>query len=94
MGIARSLLSQKYGSLPLPSYWGNLYGNFARFYYQILPKFVLKYYPKSTIWVIYPCILNFGDFIYEVTYPEHYSNVREETEIFSYFGIMFLIEIQ
>ena len=34
MGITRSLLPQKYGNLPLPSYWGNLYGNFAHFYYQ------------------------------------------------------------
>ena len=44
-GIARSPLPQKYGNLPLPSYWGNLYGNFARFYYQKLPTFVLKLLP-------------------------------------------------
>ena len=42
MGITRSTLPYKYGNLPLPSYWGNLYGNFALFYYQKSPKFVLK----------------------------------------------------
>ena len=53
-----------------------------------------NYYPKSTIWVIYPFILNFGELIYEVTVPEHYPIIREEIAMFSYFGIMFLIEIQ
>ena len=38
MGIIRSQLTQKYGNLPLPSYWGNLYGNFSRFYYQKVPN--------------------------------------------------------
>ena len=58
------------------------------------PNLFPNYYLKSTIWVIYPIILNFGEFIYEVTFPEHYLIVREETEIFYYFSIMFLIDIQ
>ena len=44
-GITLSPLPQKCGYLPLPSYWGNLYGNFAHFYYQKLPKFLLKLLP-------------------------------------------------
>ena len=44
-GITRSPLPQKYGYLPLPSYWGNFYGNFAHFYYPKLPKFLLKVLP-------------------------------------------------
>ena len=55
------------------------------------PNLFSNYYPKYTIWVIYPFILNFGEFIYEVTLPEHYPIVREETAMFSSFGIMFLI---
>ena len=45
MGITRSPLPYKDGYLPLPSYWGNLYGSFAHFYYQKLPKFLLKLLP-------------------------------------------------
>ena len=45
MGITRSTLPYKYGNLPLPAYWGNLYGNFALFYYQKLPNFFLKLLP-------------------------------------------------
>ena len=56
------------------------------------PNLFSNYYPKYTIWVIYPFILNFGKFIYEVTFPEHYPIVREETVMFSYFGITFLID--
>ena len=71
-------------------------------YLVILHVFMIKnysnlfsnYYPKSTIWLIYPFILNFGEFIYEVTLPEHYHIVLEKKAMFSYFGIMFLIEIQ
>ena len=70
-------------------------------YMVILHVFIIKnypnlfsnYYPKSKIWVIYPFILNFGEFIYEVTFPEHYQIVREETAMFYYFGIMFLIGV-
>ena len=58
------------------------------------PNLFSNYYPKFTIGVIYPFILNFGEFIYEVTFPEHYLIVREEISMFSYFGILFLIEIQ
>ena len=71
-------------------------------YMVILHVFIIKnypnlfsnYYPKYTIWINYPFILNFGEFIYEVTFPEHYPIVREETSMLSYFDIMFLIEIQ
>ena len=56
------------------------------------PYLFSNYYPKFTIWVIYPFILNFGDFIYEVTFPKHYLIVREGTAMLSYFGIMFLID--
>ena len=45
MVITRSPLPYKHGNLPLPSYWVNLNGNFARFYDQKLPKFVLKLLP-------------------------------------------------
>ena len=31
--------------------------------------------------------------IYKFTFPEYYPIVREEMEIFSFFGILFLIEI-
>ena len=55
------------------------------------PNLFSNYYPKYTIWVIYPFILNFGELICEVTFLEHYPIVREETAILSYFGIMFLI---
>ena len=50
------------------------------------PNLFSKYYPKGTIWVIYPFILNFGGFIYEVTFPKHYPIVREETAMFYFFG--------
>ena len=71
-------------------------------YMVILHVFIIKnypnlfsnYYPKYTIRVNYSFILNFGEFIYEVILPEHHPIVREETAMFSYFGIMFLIEIQ
>ena len=36
-GITRSPLPYKYGYLPLPSYWGSFYGNFAHLYYPKLP---------------------------------------------------------
>ena len=57
------------------------------------PSLFSNYYFESTIWVIYPFILNFVEFIYEVTFSEHKPIVREETAMFSYFGIMFMIEI-
>ena len=75
MGITRSPLPYKYGNLPLPYYWGNLYGNFSRFDYKKSPNFFSNYYPKYTIRVNYPFILNLGEFIYEVTLPEHYPIV-------------------
>ena len=56
------------------------------------PNLFSNYYPKYTIWVIYPFILNLGEFIYKVTFPEHYPIVQEETAMFSFFGIMFLID--
>ena len=56
------------------------------------PNLFSNYCPKFTIWVIYPFILNFGELIYEVTFPGHYMIVREETAMFSYFGIMFMID--
>ena len=56
------------------------------------PNLFPNYYPKYTIWVIYPFILNFGKFIYKVISPEHNPIVREETAMLSYFGIMFLID--
>ena len=56
------------------------------------PNLFSNCYPKYTILVNYPFILNFGEFIYGVTFPEHHSIVREETEMFSYFCIMFLID--
>ena len=70
-------------------------------YMVILHVFIIKKYPtlfsdycpKYKIWVIYPFIYNFGEFIYEVTFPKHYLIIREETEMLSYFDIMFLIEI-
>ena len=36
------------------------------------PNLFSDYYPKYTIRVNYPFILNLGEFIYEVTLPEHY----------------------
>ena len=57
------------------------------------PNLFSKYYPKYTIRVNYPFILNLGEFIYKVTFPEHYPIVQEETAMFSYCGITFLIEI-
>ena len=51
-------------------------------------------YPKYKIWVNCPFILNFGEFLYELTFPEHYPIVKEKTAMFSSFGIMFLIEIK
>ena len=35
------------------------------------PNLFSNYYHKYTIWVIYPFILSFGSFIYEVALPEH-----------------------
>ena len=40
------------------------------------PNLFSNYYPKYTIWVNYPFILNAGEFIYKVTLPEHYLIVR------------------
>ena len=62
----------------------------------ILHVFIIKYYPylfssyyhKFIVWVIYPFILNFGEFICEVIFPEYYPIIREETAMFSYFGII------
>ena len=56
------------------------------------PNLFSNYYPKYTIREIYPFILNFGEFIYEVTFPEHYSIVRYEMAMLSYLGIMFLMD--
>ena len=36
--------------------------------------------------------MNLGEFIYEVTSPEHNPIVREEMAMFSFFGILFLID--
>ena len=58
------------------------------------PNWFSNYYPKSIIWVIYPFILNFGEFIHEVTFTEHYLIIQEEIAMLSYYGIMFPIEIQ
>ena len=58
------------------------------------PNFFSNYYPKYKIRVNCPLILNFGEFIYEVTLPEHYLIIREETEMFYCCGITLLIEIQ
>ena len=69
MGITRSRLPYKYGNLPSPSYWGNLYGSFARLNIKNDTNLFSNDYPKSTIWVIYPFILNFGEFIYKVAFP-------------------------
>ena len=71
-------------------------------YMVILHAFIIKkypnlfsnYYPKYISWVIYPFILNFGWFIYEATFPEHYPVIGYDISMFSYFGIVFLIEIQ
>ena len=81
MGITRSPLPWKYGNLPLSSNWGNFMEILYVFIIKNYPKLFSNYYPKFTIWVIYPFILKFGEFIYEVTFPEHYLIVREETEI-------------
>ena len=51
-----------------------------------------NHYPYFIIRIIYPFILNFGEFIYEVTFSEHYPIVQEETSMFSYFGVMFLMD--
>ena len=61
---------------------------------QNYPILFSNYYPKYTIQVNYPFIMNLGEFIYEVIFLEHYLIVREETAMFSYCGIMFLVEIQ
>ena len=53
------------------------------------PNLFSNYYPNSTIRLIYPFILNFGEFIYKVSLPEDYSIAQEETEMIYYFGIMF-----
>ena len=58
------------------------------------PNFFSNYYPKFTIRVIYPFILNLGEFLYEVPFPEYYPIVREEKAMFSYCRITFMIEIQ
>ena len=56
------------------------------------PNLFSNYYPKYTFWVIYPFLMSLGEFIYEVTSPEHNPIVREEMAMFSFFGILFLIE--
>ena len=56
------------------------------------PNLFSNYYPKYTIWVVYPFILNLGEFLYKFTFPEHYPIVREEKAMFSSFSIMFLID--
>ena len=56
------------------------------------PNVFLKYYFKYKIWLIYPFILNLGEFIYKVTFPEHNPIVGKETEMCSFFGIIFLID--
>ena len=56
------------------------------------PNLFSNYYPKYTIWVIYPFILNLGEFIYEFTFPEHYPIVLEETEMLYFLAIIFLID--
>ena len=58
------------------------------------PNLFSNYYPKYTIRVLYPFILNLGEFIYEVHFPEHYPIIREEKSVFSYCHITSLIEIQ
>ena len=58
------------------------------------PNLFSNYYLKYTMRVNYPFIFIFGEFIYEVTFPEHYLIVQEESAMFSYCGITFLIEIQ
>ena len=56
------------------------------------PIFFSNYYPKYTFWVIYPFLMNLGEFIYEVTSHEHNPIVRVEMAMFSFFGILFLID--
>ena len=36
--------------------------------------------------------MHLQEFIYEFTFPEHYPIVQEEIEMFSFFGILFLVE--
>ena len=40
------------------------------FIFKYYPNLFSNYDPKYTIWVIYPSRLNFGEFIYKVTFPE------------------------
>ena len=49
------------------------------------PNLFSNYYPKYTFWVIYPLSMNLGEFIYEVTSPEHNPIVREEMAMVSLF---------
>ena len=42
------------------------------------PNLFSNYYPRYIIWLIYPFLLTLGEFIYEITFPEHYPIVREE----------------
>ena len=49
------------------------------------PNLFSNYYPKYTFWVIYPFLMNLGEFIFEVTSPEHNPIVREEMAMFSFF---------
>ena len=57
------------------------------------PNLFSNYYLKSTISVIYPFILNFGEFVHKIC-PEHCPIIREEIATLSYFSIMILIEIK
>ena len=92
MGITRSPLPYKYGNLPLPSNLGNFMVILHVFIIKKYPNLFSNYYPKYTIWVFYPFTLDLGEFIYEVTFPEDLPIVQEETAMFSFFYIMFLID--
>ena len=56
--------------------------NFARSYYQNYPNLVSNYYPKYTFWVIYPFLINLGEFLYKVAFPEHFPIVLEDMAMF------------
>ena len=49
------------------------------------PNLFSNYYPKYTFWVIYPFLMNLGEFIYKVISSEHSPIVREEMAMFSFF---------
>ena len=91
MGITRYPLTYKYINVLLPSNWGNFLVILQVFIIKNHPNLFSNYYPKYTFWLIYPFLLNFGEFIYEVTFPEHYPIIQDETEI-TFFCIMFLID--